>query len=51
MPDKSNDRFTEILELTENKIDLIEAALVIATSAYPNLNVEQYLEELGWNQS
>ncbi len=39
------ERFTELVRLPEEKIDLIEAALVIATEAYPDLDVAHYLQK------
>jgi len=42
---KSYTRFNKILELPEDKIDLIEAALIIAAEAYPDLDIEQYLQK------
>ena len=39
------ERFAELVRLPDEKIDLIEAALAIATEAYPDLDVAHYLQK------
>ncbi|MBF0279684.1 MAG: tetratricopeptide repeat protein [SAR324 cluster bacterium] len=45
MQHSPHQRFAELISLPDEKIDLIEAALVIAAEAYPNLDVEHYLQK------
>ena len=45
-PASARSRFAEILALPDEKINLAEAALLIATEEYPRLNVAAYLDKL-----
>ena len=38
-------RFADLMRLPDEQIDLIEAALVIATESYPDLDIETYLQK------
>ena len=45
-PTNARSRFAEIVSLDDERINLAEAVLLIASEEYPRLNVELYLERL-----
>lgn len=45
MAQSPDERFSELIRLPDEQIDLIEAALVIAAESYPGLDIEHYLQK------
>lgn len=46
MEKNPRERFAELANVPDERIDLAEAALLIAAEAYPNLNIAAYLQRL-----